>query len=53
MDGQLVQTLLAGVIVAGAAAYAGRRWLAVVASARVPKGDAGCGGGGCGCSAKH
>lgn len=52
MDGQLVQTLLAGVIVAGAAGYAGRRWIATVASARQKKDDPGCGGG-CGCSSKH
>lgn len=52
MDGALVQTLLAGVIVVGAAAYMGRRWAATVASARVRRDDGECGGG-CGCSSKH
>lgn len=52
MDGQLVQTLLAGVIVVGAAAYVGRRWIATLGSARRKRDDTGCGGD-CGCSSKH
>ncbi len=52
MDGQLFQTLAAGGIVLAAAAYTGRRWLALLAAARVKKTDAGCAGD-CGCSSSH
>ena len=49
MDSQLLQTLIAGVIVLAAAFFIGRRAWRTVSAARTPKGgDAGCGGD-CGC----
>ncbi len=49
MDSQLLQTLIAGVIVLAAAFFIGRRAWRTVSAARAPKGgDAGCGGD-CGC----
>ena len=53
MDAQMLQTLVAGVIVLVAAFFIGRRAWRTVSSARAPKG--GDGGGGCGsdCGCGH
>jgi hypothetical protein len=50
MDTALLQTLVAGVIVAGAAAYLSRGlWRSIRAARRSAGHEAGCGGEGCGC----
>ena len=46
-----IQSVLVGLIVAGAAAFSGRRLFRTMASAR-RKDDGGCAGG-CGCGDKH
>lgn len=48
MDAELIQTGIAGLVVAGAALYAGTRVRRTIAAARAPKDAPGCGGG-CGC----
>jgi hypothetical protein len=52
MDGQLLQTLLVGLIVLAAALYAGSRVRRTVLAARAPKDGPGCGAG-CGCGDEH
>ncbi|HYH79961.1 MAG TPA: hypothetical protein VEX86_09185 [Longimicrobium sp.] len=50
MDAQMMQTLLAGLIVLAALAYVGRRAWRTLAAARTPKGGDGPGcGSDCGC----
>jgi hypothetical protein len=51
MDAQLVQTLIVGGALSGAALYLGRRALLALGVVK-QKGAGGCAGG-CGCSSRH